>query len=122
MFQEFISQVQVLIVGVPDLEYEPFASQGEAAGLSSFQIMGRYTGVGLMVRLALGLLPASMWPFSHLPNVELLTSFHVFFRVKCSICSYGFNVSGGGVEFRIFLRHNLEPPLPWLQNIVLIFS
>lgn len=35
MFQEFISQVQVLIVGVPDLEYEPFASQGEAAGLSS---------------------------------------------------------------------------------------
>lgn len=46
MFQEFISQVQVLIVGVPNLEYEPFASQGEAAGLSSFQIMGRYTGVG----------------------------------------------------------------------------
>lgn len=58
------------------------------------------------------ILPALMWPLSHLPSVkELLNQFSGFFlRRNSFLCSYRFHVSMEGGEFRIFLCHHLEPP------------
>lgn len=47
MFWGFISQAQVLQVGVPDVGFTPLASQGEAWSCESLLALGQNPRVGL---------------------------------------------------------------------------
>lgn len=55
------AQVQVLKVGVPEVEFRPFTPQGEAWSLSSLLIVGHHTKGGLHgYMLSQSLLPVSV--------------------------------------------------------------
>lgn len=81
MFWGVMSTVKVLIVGVPDVGYEPFAPQGEGSGVCFLLTVGRcdWGGVYGEIVSQLLILPASVWAFSHLPDVRSCSaSFQVF--------------------------------------------
>lgn len=74
-FRGYVSQVQVLNVGVPDVGFKPFTPQGEAPGFEFTPNCGLpccqwvYGGI-----VSQPLLPASVWFFLflfffHLPSV-----------------------------------------------------
>ena len=56
------------------------------------------------------LLSISVWPFYPLLCRNCSASFQAFFRGNGSTSSWGFGVSVGGGEFRIFLHHHVELP------------
>lgn len=100
MFLVFLSWVPVLKVGVLDMEYEPFAPQGEAPNLQvPFQLWVSQPEVKFVVRavLATCLLVCPIW-WSSFTSSRLLCSCR-----NCAIFSCRFAAAVGGSEFVTFL-------------------
>ena len=105
--------VQEIQIWVPDVGYKSFTLRGDVSHLwfpSQLQIAA--PGMVFMVRPCLSLFyPPWCGPLSRLPMwMSCSASFQIFFRANFSTCTCRFNVSMGGVGFRIFLHCHLEPP------------
>lgn len=111
MFEGLISQVRVVKVGVPDVQFEPFNPQGEAPGFEPPPQLWVTVSVKDYGKILFEpLLPTLMWFSSGLPDMwSSLSQALSFLRKNCSICSCRLSVSMEENKFRIFLPQRLEP-------------